>query len=336
MLKPPCTASVQCISCPRALNQPAGDSGIQLAVPGASAMQFLPSMNGTLTCLPVTQVNALSLALLYSLVACMLLLALMWWSKLAGLAVQGGGLLQMQQTANIVSVFLSALVLAIPLCCGMVQRTFEFADLCSAMDRFGDWRMETLFVEWFSSFRLIFDGLVHCVWLLLGSVLWKELVYASASEQLFVPSIWLVMVGAVGPMLPSVLLLCLCRRAYLVHREQVLLCTRVSFTVVFAWCTVHGRVSSDILTSTITMTSLSLAQLASALMTQVRWPTFCLSQTVHVATSLVLAWGALGAVRFVAVGLVLPCLLLYGMEAFARKRFIAALSCDQVPVKSVL
>jgi hypothetical protein len=239
------------------------------------------------------------------------------WS-LHGSKLKGQALLKLQQCANFIFLPLVPLLLLYPSSPAWSLRTTVL--------NFKDAAMEQEFLVWLNKGKLKLDALFHVLWFIMGSCIWARMKHEEMAPLSASLVMWLA-TTMLGPLAPTALLLVVARQRYAARREVLLVASRLCFTAALVY--MH-HATREQLASALSVRFAALAQLSTAVCLPTRLSMFFPSQMLHL---LALLW-TLGpqrllmhVVQLFGFGLCLPCMLLYSLEVYARKGFLA-MACD--------
>lgn len=196
-----------------------------------------------------------------------------------------------------------------------------FAARCRVL-HFNNPLLEERYMLWSNAGKLFVDIVLQLAWFVIGACIWLRVQYGVQSSLAGLSG--LATVALMVPLLPPALVLYLRREMYIQHREMLMVAARVCFTAALMY--MHNS-SSYQLHRTFPVLCIALAQLTATACMSVRLSVFMPLQVIH----LLLVLGTTGSanvvfnmVQLFGFGLCLPCLLLYSMEVYARKAFLAA------------
>ena len=192
--------------------------------------------------------------------------------------------------------------------------------------------MEREFLGWLNQGKLKLDALFHVLWFVMGSCIWARMKHEEMAPLSPHLVMWLA-TTMLGPLAPTAVLLLVARQRYKTRREVLLVGSRLCFTAAVVYMHYATR---EQLASTLSVRFAALAQLSTAVCLPTRLSMFLPTQALHL---LALLW-TLGpqrllvhAVQLFGFGLCLPCMLLYSLEVYARKGFLAMGCGPPLPAK---
>lgn len=191
--------------------------------------------------------------------------------------------------------------------------------------------LETQYLAWSNTGKLLVDCMFQILFLVVGSCLWLRLEntelqtpeYAAAHASTLLAVISMVCSG-----MPVLFILLLRSVQYLQWREQLLTGSRLCSVVALALVHLYSS-ASDLAQLPLGMSFVALTQLMGLACMQVRLATFVPCQVAHLLVLLFktsVANPSLHFAQLIGGGLCLPCLLLHSLELYSRKAFLATMN----------
>lgn len=188
--------------------------------------------------------------------------------------------------------------------------------------------LEGRYLLWSNQGKLVVDSMFQAVFMLVGLCLWfqvKHSASAAGNEDAISRSLF-ALLSIMGSNAPVLLLLLLRSPSYVAWREQLLAGSRLASIAALSLLQLSLPASCAFIQLPLSLPFVALAQLTGIVCMQVRLATFVPFQVLHLLVLLAKTQAASPALHFAQLfggGLCLPCLLLYSMESYSRKAFLA-------------
>jgi hypothetical protein len=300
----------------------------------------------------------LQLLMLWSFVACLLLLPLLWGCAPAATAAAPADPRAATAARLLACLQGAAVAMFVPISCMLVLVPGGGLAALRApvVLQFPSPQLEARYGSWLAAKLLGTDTCLHALVVLLATLCWArtrslqqleagapaapaalggaegvagQLVGALLRAAPLLGGLSHQQLAALGgallaPLLPSASVLFLRWRSYIAHREALLLASRLCSTAALLW--LHTA-CPQLLAGMVGLPALACLEALRALCLHSRLLSYLPSQALHTAVLGLLvtggSWRLLPCLQLLAFGLCLPCLLVYSSEVLLRKAFLA-------------